>query len=62
MASTAQNRLRHPPAERAGTPRSDAPGAIPAKIVHWVSRPNLSNDIRERDSVKEAVRCNLEPL
>jgi hypothetical protein len=31
-----------------------AAGEIPAKIVHWDSRPNLLNEIRDRDSAKSA--------
>jgi hypothetical protein len=48
-AATRRSRLRHPPAELGRTARPTASGGIPREFSHWDSRPDLSNEIRERD-------------
>src|SRR5260370_42182722 len=48
-----------------GAPQHRAPtasGPIPRKIVPWVSRANLSNEISGRDFGGEPVPCSREPL
>jgi len=53
------NRLRRPPME---LDTASASGRIPRKIVHWDSRPDLSNEISGRDFGREPIPCSREPL
>ena len=61
-AATRRSPLRYSPAELRSTALPDRRGGDRAKIVNWVSRPNLLNEIRGRDSGGEPIRCSREPL
>ena len=48
-----------PPAELgSATPATITPGPIPQETRHWVSRPDLSNDISGRDSGSKPIERN----
>ena len=60
MASAIQSAADQLPAQESAAPLTAS--EIPQESPDWESRPDLSNEINERDTGEKPIPCSREPL